>query len=97
MRTKEGQTRHDSEVFRIGNEALGRGWKTVFVDLPGYSKPPIINGHIPDVYGTDGYSELVAEVETEDTKISHEVVQHSAFRRWQNEYPANRKFQVFIV
>lgn len=97
-RTKEGQEKHDRGVLNVGNEAVNRGWLTVFVDLPGYQKPPMISGFIPDVYAHNGYRELVVEVETSDTINSqHTTQQCAAFRQWANEYADKRNFVVVEV
>lgn len=93
IRTKEGQTLHDSWVAVIADLLVKSGFNLVFADIPGKAKPPTLYGHIPDVYALKVEDRLqgmptitaraVIEVETEDTYNSITTLfQHYAFRKW---------------
>jgi len=40
---------------------------TVYADISGYTKPPQINGYIPDIYAVKDNLKIIVEVETCDT------------------------------
>lgn len=92
IRTKERQELHDSFVAVVADILVKRGFNIVFADLPGKTKPPKLNGHIPDVYaikvekslfGSSVIATFVVEVETEESLNGlTTVLQHLAFRTW---------------
>lgn len=107
MRTKEGQTLHDTWVSGAGRFLRGKGFDTVYVDLPNCAKPPKLNGYIPDVYAIKNkalfpgsslnVSEVyIVEVETEDSKSTLEtLLQHFSLRKWAQDNRA--VFEVVIA
>ena len=82
VRLKEAQTYHDKCVEKIAKENL-RSKNVVKADLPGWDKPPEINGFIPDVY-VYYVTTNIMEVETEDT-IDSDIEQHKAFIKYAEE------------
>jgi len=93
MRTKEGQKLHDSFVAAVAGVLVKKRFNRVFADLPGRTKPPKLNGYIPDVYAVKVGTSLVGlpvvtaifvvEVETEDTQSTPTtLLQHLALRKW---------------
>lgn len=63
-RTKRGQARHDKKVSQWANRLKGPGRK-VLADIPGYEKPNLVYGRIPDLMVKQGGKiKVVGEVET---------------------------------
>ena len=66
-RTKKGQAEHDSEVRRVADEYLRKGYK-VLADLPGWEQPDTIRGVRPDLkVRKQGHNTLI-EVETSESE-----------------------------
>jgi len=105
MRTKEGQKLHDSFVAAVAGMLVKRGFNRVFADLPGRTKPPKLNGYIPDIYAVKverfqglpfAREVVVVEVETEDTQNTLQtLLQHMALRKWAIDNRA--AFEVIIA
>ncbi|MFZ0426801.1 MAG: hypothetical protein WAO20_01705 [Acidobacteriota bacterium] len=93
-RTKTGQRTHDSEVRRQAQALEEQGF-TVSADLPGWTKPPIIDGHIPDVYAEKGKLKKIREVETPDS-VRQDADQRKSFRNWANRSD-NRTAQTVVT
>jgi hypothetical protein len=97
LRTKENQTKHDQGVAFWVNQVRLAGWSAVLFDLPGYVKPTVIVGHIPDVYATHGNQEYIIEIETLDSvNSSHALAQKASFQAWARISPS-RTFEVRVV
>lgn len=99
IRTKVNQKKHDVGVSNFARQVILAGWNTVWSDLPGNIKPPIINGFIPDIYAihNDGERYLV-EIETADSiNTQHALRQKSAFQIWVNASPRTRSFEIRLV
>jgi|SRR3989344_9165984 len=97
FRTKGGQANHDCGLVAVAGDAIRKGWRSILVDLPGYVRPPQINGYIPDIYARSGMYELVIEIETRDTvNLSHSKTQAIAFQSWARMSPY-RRFQILVV
>ncbi len=93
----------DPEVEAIRDSAerhVKRG-AAVFADLPGWPRPPTINGHIPDVYAIykrkGVFREVVEEFENEKSAFrTHARRQHVTFLAWARE-GHNRKYTQILV
>lgn len=104
LRTKENQCLHDSCAISVTNILAEKGYNRMYTDLPGYKKPPVIGGHIPDVYAeiVDVRSNsvlrvLIVEVETKETERGlHTIMQHSAFATFASKY-SNVEFEIIIA
>lgn len=99
IRTKEKQRRHDVGVGNFARQVISAGWDTVWSDLPGNTKPPMINRFVPDIYAihNNGQRYLV-EIETADSiNTQHALQQKSAFQAWVNASPKTRKFEIRSV
>ncbi len=93
-RTKTGQARHDRAVLRSARSYKVRGYN-VKADLPGYTKPKKIGGHVPDILATKGRKEKIVEVETRDSN-KKDASQHSAFKSYADK-KASRDFRKRII
>lgn len=69
---------HDKGVQAEARELQREGWNVRADHLNGWSNPPKINGHYPDVYATKRGSRRIIEIETD---ASEDKAQHTAFRR----------------
>lgn len=97
MRTKEGQEKHDKGVAQNALAVVKAGYRVVYADLPGYSKPPLVGSYVPDVYGKKGFTEIIIEVETADTiNTPHTKLQLATFRAWASK-SVNRRFLVRLI
>lgn len=86
-------TKHDQAVLAWGKAFAKAGW-TTYVHLPGYDRPPLINGYIPDVYAVHGIEVTILEVEDEESITSqHTKLQLAAFDAWAKASP-HRRFLV---
>jgi len=95
---KANQQKHDAGVASWARQITAAGWSNVWSDLPGNVKPPLINGHLPDVYATHNGYEYVVEIETSDSlNSSHALLQKTAFMRWAALAPTRRKFEIRIA
>lgn len=82
---------HD-ECVAFNALILRKKGHVVFADLPGFTKPPILNGRIPDIYAIkrrQAYGQLyfkeivILEVETKESKDTIETFfQHLSFKAW---------------
>jgi len=97
IRTKQNQQKHDSGVASWATSFIKAGWNKVLSDLPGNIKPPVIGGHIPDIYAAHGTAEYVLEIETQDS-INSEHAKHQAatFNAWAR-LGQNRRFEIKMV
>jgi len=99
IRIKENQRRHDVGVGNSARQVILAGWNTVRSDLPGNTKPPMINGFIPDIYAmhNNGQRYLI-EIETTDSiNTQHALQQKVAFQAWVNASPKTRSFKIRLV
>jgi len=71
----------------------------VFADIKGFSRPPIINGHIPDVFALmDDGSQLAVEFENErSVRRTHARRQDKAFTKWAKASPKKRAYVQEII
>ena len=98
IRTKTNQVRHDVGVGNIAKQVVLAGWNFVRSDLRGNTKPPRINGFIPDVYVAHYGRQRVIEVETTDSiNTQHALQQKAAFQRWVNASPTTRSFEIRLA
>jgi hypothetical protein len=66
-------------IQQSAERLLARGAE-VYADLPGWPKPPVINGHIPDLYAVLNKRVVMAEYENEvSVSRSHARSQDRAF------------------
>jgi hypothetical protein len=80
-RNPKSQNEHDKAVKMFAKQYERNGWD-VQAELPGYKKPPSIEGHRPDIRATKGNQESVMEVETGDSvNTPHATAQDAAFRK----------------
>ena len=77
LRSRRAQEAHDKGVRAEALELHRDGWN-VRADLSGWSKPPLIGRHRPDVYATKRGHTRIVEIETNE-QDDHD--QHSTFRR----------------
>ncbi|MBU2545492.1 hypothetical protein KKC65_03540 [Patescibacteria group bacterium] len=99
IRKRVSQGRHNLGVASFARKVVSAGWNKVWSDLPGNTKPPIINGFIPDIYAThtNGRRHLV-EIETIDSiNTRHALQQKAAFQAWVNASPRTRSFKIKLV
>ncbi len=69
----------------------------VFADIPGWPKPPKLNGHIPDVFAVYQDGEVALEFENRNSVgRTHARRQDLAFSSWAEESP-RRKYQQVVV
>ncbi len=95
-RTRQKQSEHDALVRRIAEDHVAQGWET-YADLIGWTNPPEIKGHIPDVYAKGNVGERLIEVETpESAHTAHAKAQAIAFRAWQRS-GLNRTFETRVT
>lgn len=93
-RTKTGQKKHDSNVLKWAKQKEKEGFK-VTADLPGWKKPPKIEGGVPDGYAKKGKEKKMFEVETHDT-LETDKKQRAKFRKWAKQ-SKNRTFYTKVV
>ena len=94
IRTKDNQGKHDAAVAVWARSLISNGWKKVYADLPGNIKPPLIGGHIPDIYAVSGMQEVIIEVETVDSiNTEHTKSQLAVFELWKRQ-SSNRIYLV---
>ena len=79
-RPQHEQLAHDSMVRVMAQHFITEGY-AVSADIRGYSSPPLVNGHRPDVaVYSMGRLTIIVEVETESTYSSpHTYSQFKAF------------------
>lgn len=93
-KTKTGQKKHDFEVLRWAKQKKKEGFD-VNADLPGWKKPPKIQGRIPDGYAERGQDKKMFEVETPNT-LEVDNKQRVKFRQWAKQ-SKNRTFYTKVV
>ena len=87
---------HDSCVENIASGYSKAGW-TVYADLEGYEAPSLIGGKKPDVYATYRNSEIVFEVETDESMDSdHAKEQRAAFKQWASQ-SSTKSFNLYLA
>lgn len=97
IRTKENQEKHDVAVGSWAKQVIMSGWNSVWSDLPGNVKPPMVGGFIPDIYAVHNGQKYIIEIETIDSiKTPHAIQQKIVFQAWANTSPG-RKFEVKVV
>ena len=75
------KSKHDRRVAVEARSYAAREYMDE-ADIPGYFRPEIINGHIPDVLAQKGSYVSIVEVETAGTlNTRHALAQARAFRR----------------
>lgn len=89
----------DPETAAIRNSAKKheRNGALVAADIRGWPKPPVLNGHIPDVYANYGCW-VVAEEYENDRSINstHARRQHVAFSAWANRSARREYIQIEV-
>jgi hypothetical protein len=69
----------------------------VFADIPGWPRPPKLNGHIPDVFAVYEDREFAVEFENRSSVgRTHARRQDAAFSSWADESP-NRDYEQIVV
>ena len=91
IRSRQGQTCHNNSVLRRAIGLKSNGWK-VKADLPGFKKPPILNGARPDIIAMKGKRKRIIEVETPETRFK-DIPQHRKLR----DYARNHSRTIFNV
>ena len=80
IRLQQEQLAHDDMVRIMAQHFLDQNY-SVYADIPGFSSPPLVNRHRPDVAVYNmGQLVIIVEVETESTYASsHAYNQFRAF------------------
>lgn len=92
-RSTQKQSAHNLGVKHEADELAISGWKVYADHIPGYKRPPQINGRIPDVYAIKNGRIRIVEIETNEND-DHD--QHTAFRRHAGQKD-NVRFYGWIV
>lgn len=75
-------TIHDARVRAIAASLQQQGY-SVQADLPDFNRPPLILGHIPDIFAVRLNERYLVEVETPESLLSaHTAQQTAAFRAY---------------
>jgi hypothetical protein len=81
------------EIERSAKRHQRRG-ATVRADIAGWPRPPLIGGHIPDVFAWYPSGRVVVEEFENDRSVFsvHAERQHDAFSRWADRVPNRRRY-----
>jgi hypothetical protein len=93
-RTKRHQRRHDECVLRSAQWHEWNGY-SVTADLPGYTRPKIIYGYIPDMIACKRGDEVILEVETYKS-LRTDLRQQQAFQLYA-EKKKSRRFRIKLI
>lgn len=88
------QSVHDRKVAELALGYQRQGWD-VSADIAGWPKPPLINGHVPDVYAQHLGRTRIIEVETSES-LRADSDQHAAFRMFA-VFQLNTEFQIELA
>jgi hypothetical protein len=87
VRSKKGQSAHNSLVRKIAKEYKGKGYD-VDADVSRYRRPGTIGGVRPDLIAKKGGHQTVVEVETQESVDSkRDQKQQHAFKKWSQDNP----------
>lgn len=79
LRVPQSQTVHDTMISAWANKLVSQGYN-VSADIAGFSQPPRVGRHIPDLYAIKFNSQIIGEVETSETiGINHTKEQYIDF------------------
>jgi hypothetical protein len=81
-------------VWHVARWYAAKGW-IVRTRLPGWGRPPAVDGHVPDLYASNGEQEVAVDVvrpggEPDAAELAH----RAAFRRWQTVAPEHRRYSL---
>lgn len=78
--------------------ALAKRGANVSADIPGWRRPPLINGHIPDIHARfrDGHEKLYEYENERSVRSTHARRQDAAFRAYAAESPS-RSYRSVVV
>ena len=83
------------DPLRDAAEALERDGAVVFAAAPGWPRPPVINGFIPDVYAVYPDHEILLELEDEGSVDEGPTLRRSdAFAAWAVEAEGREHQQI---
>lgn len=87
----------EPEAIREAAEGLERAGAVVFAVLPGWPRPPVINGFVPDVYAVLDDREILLEFEN-DSSVALALAerQDGAFSAWA-EQDSSREYEQIVV
>jgi hypothetical protein len=70
----------------------------VAADIAGWARPPVINGHIPDVFASYPDGTVAIEEFENDRSVdgTHAHSQHEAFTQWSHRSPYRTYLQVVV-
>lgn len=92
-RSIEGLNAHSKGIYREAISLRHKGWYVMADHIPGFDKPPEIEGYVPDIYAIKSNCTYIIEIET-DTEDDKE--QHVAFRNYAKHFSKIRFF-VWVV
>ncbi len=84
FRSIAGQNAHDKGVYREAMNLQRNGWYVMADHIPGFDRPPEIEGYIPDIYAIKSDLTCILEVET---AFDDDLEQHNAFREYAGHFP----------
>jgi arginine/ornithine N-succinyltransferase beta subunit len=88
-RSLTGRNAHCKGIYREAIILKQDGWYVMADHIPGFDKPPEIEGYIPDIYAVKASCTYIIEVETgsEDDRE-----QHAALRNYARQFSKIRFF-----
>lgn len=93
FRSTAGQNAHDKGVYREAMDLRREGWYVMADHIPGFDRPPEIEGYTPDIYALKAEITYIIEIET---SFEDDIEQHSAFIEYARDFP-NIKFMLYVV
>jgi hypothetical protein len=87
--------RRQRALFYLARWYKAKGW-AVQARLPGWGRPPIIAGHLPDLYASDGEREVVIDLDRRPAR-PHERLHRAGLRVWQADQPDARSYAVQAI
>ncbi len=88
-RSVVGRNAHSKGIYREAINLRQDGWYVMADHIPGFERPPEIEGFIPDIYAIRASCTYIIEIETsrEDDKE-----QHAAFKSYARQFSKIRFF-----
>lgn len=82
-RSPNGQNAHSKGIYREAYNLLKTGWHVMADHIPGFNKPPEIEGYTPDIYAVKEENTCILEIETGN---NDDLAQHAAFRKYAKDF-----------